>query len=482
MFGFLSGSGEGQSRRRHRRHHRAHDELLRHARAQGRINLPKTDESSPNEEEAAVAARAHVGHSALADECSAAVRREAAQFASVRDRLARPAELRARVEQAMARVEAYVAQDQSVRALHREVLERQRDLDALLDRYRIDREARYPHSHLRHFGVVASVGAAELLPNSVFFAAGSEHGLAGGSVAALVVTVCNMALGIAIGYFAVRALVVSAGLQRALVGIGGLGATLAAVEFNFVTAHYRDLAAIGDTVPGAAVRAAVHDPFGLSYASLALFVLGLLTFGFAVWEGYRSDDPIPAYGACHRRLVAARDSFRAALDDLLGRMLGELEELRVDCASAVDHSSDGVEELGKVLVRVRGHYAGYDRGRADLETGYMMELRAYRVANRRVRSTRPPRYFDSFEPLPVLLDVAILRELLDEYLVAKHQHEALKGERDQIENESPGRVAFVKMRFAAHVREQVLDGSVPLVTNFSEAVDLALLGPREVRS
>lgn len=446
------------------------------ARARGRLNLPASSESSIDDAQTEIVERIESEHRALADECAKAAHRDAARFTSIADQLDGPAELTVEVEQTMAQIEEHLAQDQSLAGLHRQALECTRDLRALMDRHGVDREARYPGSYPLHFGLVALVGTVELLANTIYFAPTSESGATGGFLQALVVTGCNLAIGLGTGYFGLRELVAGVGARRVLAGLGAAAATLAAVAFNVATAHFRDLATLAEVAPGTVLRETFHDPLGLSYNSLTLLALGILTFAFAVWKGYESDDPLAGYGPSHRRLIAARGAFCGGIEDLLGRMLGELEDLRRTCRSTVNRATGDIEELGELLASVRGHNGRYERGRADLESDRTTMLRDYRCTNVRVRTTPAPSYFGSYPDLPSLLDDSILPDLAARLARAREGFEALRVERDRIERQSTMRVAFVRARFAAHMREQVFgNGDLAHVTNFSNSGSLALL-------
>jgi len=450
--------------------------IVSRARAQGRLNLPASSESLLDEVQTTLVGRFESEHRALADECAEVIRLNAVRFTSVADQLGGPAELTVLVEKSMAQVEEHLAQDHSLGALHRRALERLRDLRALMDLHSVDREAHYPHSYPLHFGLVAIIGTVELFANTIYFAPGNERGVTGGFLQALVVTVCTLAIGLGTGYFGLRGLVAGAGVRRTLAGLGTAAAAFAAVVFNVVTAHYRDLAALAEVAPGTVLHATLHDPLGLSYSSLTLVALGILTFAFAVWKGYESDDPIAGYGPCHRHLIAAQGDLRGEMEDLLGRMLGELEKLQGTCDSTVEDAAIDIQELAKLLASIRGDYERYQRGRADLESDCTTMLRTYRCTNERVRSTRAPRYFDSYPDMPPLLDDVTLRDLAARLVWAREEFEALKVERDRIERQSTMRVAFVRARFAAHVREKLFEnGELAHVANFSGSESLALL-------
>ncbi|MEP7027098.1 MAG: hypothetical protein ABI960_00755, partial [Candidatus Eisenbacteria bacterium] len=181
-------------------------ELVAHARADGRVNLPDSGAQEPNEVETAICREYERQHLALVEQTRNELRSLTATFEELEDQLPSRRDLVACVAESLAGVEHDLATDHAVVSLRQEQQLRRRDLRAFVRERRLAREASYPTSRLLHFGIIALVVVVESVANAEFFASVSTLGLVGGFLQAVGVSLVNVVSGVLAGYFCVRGL------------------------------------------------------------------------------------------------------------------------------------------------------------------------------------------------------------------------------------------------------------------------------------
>jgi hypothetical protein len=339
------------------------------------------------------------------------------------------------------------------------------DLEHFKSRNRLFRDAHYPESPLLGLGVLFFLILGEGAINGIFFAEGSEQGLLGGWLEALVLACTNAGSAFLLGRLVIpqihrrNALLRTAALLLAVAGMLGLCA------INLAGAHYRDFkAAAGiqtetpvslksdnpgnpalqkpssvllarphrfpqsglsdriplDRAPAALepppVRTAVtvkerdaileilRSPFSFnSFMSLFLFVTGLCAAVIAAADGYRFDDPFPGYGRRHR---SYRDA-RAARTDALNRILNQSNTIMSGNFQSISTKLEGFAEEMASLLRLHHAYAA-DRKSALERLERMVqdgeaELACHeRLANKVRDRDVSELYALTFKPLPDL--------------------------------------------------------------------------------
>jgi hypothetical protein len=200
-------------------------------------------------------------------------------------------------------------------------------------RHKIRRAARKNGKRWTTLGLLAFLIGVESAFNGVFFAKGSDFGLLGGIVVAIVISFINVIVAFFLGLFPMRwfnhrnFVIKLAGLIVSLAGL------VALVCLHAFSAHYRD--ALGIVAEGKALEKAVQtlkaEPHILAdINSYYLFGLGLLWASLAIWKGYTFDDPYPRYGACYRRAESARESY----SDEHSFLFDDLEDIKEETVTA----------------------------------------------------------------------------------------------------------------------------------------------------
>lgn len=280
--------------------------------------------------------------------------------------------------------------------LQRQVESLARELSDFRYRHRINREPRYPESHLWHWGVLSILLFLETSLNGVMLSRGTAGGLLEGFTQALILAALNLSLGGLIGRVT---LPLSVHVQPLIKIVGVLTFVVAVVtsaSFNLLVGHYRD--ALGGSAPedaaGIALQTFVSQPFSLSdVASWMLFALGILFAVTAAVDTFRMDDPYWGFGHLARRNQTVRNDFIAERQHLMNgaierrdQALEEVHAVMNDIGRAGQRRTDLLQQQLSVVKRFDNYQEYLERVGATL-------LSEYRNANEAARSTPAPPHF-----------------------------------------------------------------------------------------
>lgn len=280
--------------------------------------------------------------------------------------------------------------------LHRDVGRIENELTTFRDQNRLKRMAHYPDSHVLHWAIIAVIVVVESLINGIFLARGAELGLIGGIGQALVIALINVGIGLSVGQIFLRQCIHRAWWHKLVGGLGTLLLVVLSVAFNLVVAHYRN--ALGGPIPDEAVRTAwtlfLQAPLGVAdVMSWLLFLLGLVFFFIALWDGWKMDDPYPGYGSLARRQQILNDDYAATKSELLG----ELERVRDTALGKLNQITKDINnyksEHETILSSQRKLLSSFDEHLRHLQQCGNELLSVYREANRRARTTLEPAYY-----------------------------------------------------------------------------------------
>ncbi len=191
---------------------------------------------------------------------------------------------------------------------------------ALRDEQQIARPADYPKSKLVHFRWLGAAVAGETIAETTLLMPATPDGILGATGIALGVSVLTTALGLLIGFGALRYMAAARPVQRAAswVALPLLCAVLGLV--SLYVAHYRHMAGLSADTPNDAqvIEHLLTQPFDLTGAGWLLLFLSLACAAFAAWKGYTASDPIPGYEKVDRAYADARDDRDYLRADLQG--------------------------------------------------------------------------------------------------------------------------------------------------------------------
>ncbi|MFN3076560.1 MAG: hypothetical protein ABT940_06750 [Alphaproteobacteria bacterium] len=275
------------------------------------------------------------------------------------------------------------------------------DFKYFVETNRINHEPEYPESNIFHLSIIGAIVVVESIMNSYFFSKGSDLGLVGGVLQAMLISSVNVGLAVLTGIYALRNLHHSKADQKAI-GILGFALYLCVIFFfNLATAHYRaqlesnPLAALVRTIPS--LR---NGPFSIdNFDAWVLFCIGLMFSTMALIDGYKADDHYPGYGKVHRRYRKALDEYEAAKQSLRNAINGAVDDGLKNLRRLADDARQSCNEYARLVADSRRLDEDYKTFANDCEEAYKALLTTYREANRKVRATNPPAYFNQFPPL-----------------------------------------------------------------------------------
>jgi len=424
-------------------------ELVAHARAAGKKNLPESSAQTPNDAEGAVQREYERQHHAAAEE----THRDLSDLAATFDRLERELpdvrDLKVAVETGRAAIEHDLGADQSLIGLRQEQQRRRREQSAFERDNHVTEAARYPASLLRHLGVLSILVVLESALNAIFFAQANPFGLAGGYVVAICVSVVNVLLGALAGYAARWRNRPELRLKR-LATIGVVVYGVVAVLFNLGVGHLRDL-----TTGGAAtlVSGLLRHPFALSFASAVLVVVGLLASLLAFRKGHTADARVPGHGEVDREFRAADGRLKEHVRGLRQNVMDHAQRVPELCRQIVERAERSVEEMAQSLTQAAQRLESYAAARTHLELWCAQRLHQYRSENADIRSTPAPEYFDKFPAFPVLVEGEPIPRGEARLQQARTRLEELKVEAQRIALDQPDRVEAARDRFEKYHRD-----------------------------
>jgi hypothetical protein len=262
---------------------------------------------------------------------------------------------------------------------------------------KIQREAIYPESKLFNWSIIIAICFAEAAANSVLFAKGSDLGLLGGLLQALIVAALNgIVMGGAMGYLAMRRRNLVDPLKR-FSGYA-LAALILAINFTFNLAvgHYRAELVIGSLNPEKyAFDSLLSNPLGLQdLEAWLLFFVGIAAFCVTSYEFYRLDDKYPGYGDVDRRLkenLANVNEHNKSLDNE-ARQITERAINKIDSEIEMFHRY--ASEYSRLFPKMHLPALSARKVVEAHQAAYQTLIHEYRDINGKVRGTRPCAYWE----------------------------------------------------------------------------------------
>jgi hypothetical protein len=428
-------------------------ELVAHARSAGLENLPESDAMEPNDVEAAVEHEHTRRHRDLIEQTRAQLRTLTAEFDRHEQQIPATKDLDVAVEQSRATIEHALATDDRLIPLRQAQQRRRRDLRGFVRDHQLTQPARYPASRLFHVGMLAALLVAESVLNMGFFVQTNSLGLAGGFIVAVAVSLTNIALGLAAGFFCLRWRNHREARLRRLATAGVVLYGLLTLLFNLGVAHLRDQTASAGAGTELHVDQVLRHPFSLTFASAVLFVVGVLASLIAARKGFTLDSATPGHGDVDRRFKAADEDFGGHQQALRQRILGEAEAVPELCRRIVRQAEETLEQLGQIVVQAERGLEGYEAERERLARWCHQWLRKYRSENEAVRTTPAPGYFSRLPEFPSEVDGQPVEKLKDRFQLDCRRLEELKVAARRICLDQSGRVEAARGRFEGFLQE-----------------------------
>jgi hypothetical protein len=320
---------------------------------------------------------------------------------------------------------AEIIHDQNqLHTLLRSVGNRESEFREFRERNGLNRLPKHVATGQRTFALVLLVVfiLLESIINGMFFAEGSEAGIIGGVVQALVLSVLNV--GVA-SLYAVYGLPLLFHRQGAVKLVGVFVTILFGlwlVGLNLAIGHFRDLFVVdaGKVQMPLLLHRLTTAPLLLGDAKSAILVLLGIALGLlAVIDVAAMRDLYPGYGAIGHRRDLAIDHYAEENAKSLASMMQLRDHTVEDLSSAIELIRGTQFELQQAIEgRTRLHHnlrAYFDH----LAVVHERLIQRYREGNRRVRRGEAPLYFRSPPARPSFVDPPLLAPLAAHELDAR---------------------------------------------------------------
>ena len=293
---------------------------------------------------------------------------------------------------------------------------REEEYQEFRERNRLNRLPRNISQGQRTFAflVLAVFVILESILNGMFFAEGSEAGIIGGVVQALVLSILNVGVAALYAVYGLPYL-----FHRRLWGkvLGGL-ATAAFVVWlmglNLAIGHFRDLFVQG----GGSVQMAellnrlTGAPLLLGDAKSGLLVLLGIALGLlSVIDVAASRDPYPGYGAIGRERQRAIERYAHENAKSLAAIMQLRDQTVDDMTSAIELMRATQFDMQQAIEgRARLHH-NYRAYLEHLAVVHERLIQRYREGNRRVRRGDVPAYFRQPPARPGFIDPPVMSQM-----------------------------------------------------------------------
>ncbi len=303
-------------------------------------------------------------------------------------------------------------QRQKLMQLQAKELTRLAELRSFKSEHHLTREAQYPESIIGALSFVFAALALEAALNAYFFS--NEFGLIGGFATAVFVSIVNVGMACALGWWFrhknhVRPLHTFGGWISFAVFV------FWCIYFNSLIAtfrfHYQEALRLrGDSTDplsmtpsfqqalAEASRVFVLDPQFRDLESFLLFFVGVAVAGFAFYKGYTLDDRYPGYSdvskpydEATRELQPQIDAVRETLGGVLAQYPAEIQQARAELAQHLSR----LMQLNTALATAKTR-CGDQLRRITIDHGQLRDM--YRSANNAIRTIAAPAYFGDLTP------------------------------------------------------------------------------------
>lgn len=461
-------------------------DLEERARTDARKAIPSADDVILNEPQLAICNRVFSGivllNQFLADELGKAL-------ASARSKLVEIIDEKAYAKRVKIEVDTSFAVDRpEINMLAQNFSETDRNLRYFKSANKLKRAASYRESYLMPVGIIMALLVLESVFNGLLFKDVVRGGWIEGIFVAALISFINVAFGVAVGVYGWSNIGHIRTFRRVLGWIVTIFLHLAALYWNLIVAHFREVAekaASSSTYSfnfsTLAEQAKAHMDtlgyFGISSLfAWALFGLGLIIHFWSAREGWDDiGDRYPDYMKEDRRAKLARldrDQFfvsvRANARSAAEKVAAAAEKELLAAKSSFNAISDLEGLLEQREKEVRDSEDEWVAGGTQL-------LKIYRDVNVEVRGDSvPPAYFETY-PKPddyrkANFGAGALRGTgVDEHLKALNLRKAelsnLKAEAEEVMDQSEA--ALVRIRDGVNEALETLDGRMGIVEKAS---------------
>jgi hypothetical protein len=406
--------------------------VVERGQVDGTANLPAstdlsemTVESDIRAETERRAAKAHRDYLAQLDLYDGRIRR-----ASI------TADLRTSIEAAgeKALVDFGVQVSDDINRLHRDrdqVEGRQAEFTSFRSVHNLTRLPRHrSHVEIRWL-IIIFLFVVESFINGSFFAKGSQTGLIGGVIQAVVLSLFNIGGAVIFGRLILPYVTHRNHWIKGIAVIAIVSYAVWIVALNLAVGHFRDLfiARAGEVELGVLRDRLFSTPFGLADTdSLVLVALGMFFNLIALGDAFGIDDPYPRYGSIGRSKDAAIEAYSERRTQCLDDLRARRDEAIADMSQIIEDVRSRQHDVQLAIngrFRLHQHYDSYLEHLRDC---HVRLVQRYREANVRARTSSAPPQFSGppsvpralAPPLP--LDELRIDSQINQHVIDRMEH------------------------------------------------------------
>ncbi|MGH7510513.1 MAG: hypothetical protein ACREMZ_13730 [Gemmatimonadales bacterium] len=254
----------------------------------------------------------------------------------------------------------------------------------------------------------------ESILNGMFFAEGSEAGLIGGVVQALVLSVLNVGVAALYALYGMPFLFHNRGAGKVLGALATLIFVLWLAGLNLAIGHFRDLfiANAGNVQMIDLLNRLTTTPLLFDDAKSGILVLlGVALALLAVIDVAATRDLYPGYGAVGRERQRAVEQYTEENAKSLAAMMQLRDQTVESLSSAIELIRAAQFDMQQAIEGRSRLHLNYRAYLEHLAVVHERLIQRYREANRRVRRAELPAYFRVPPRRPVFVDPPMLSPL-----------------------------------------------------------------------
>ncbi|MDD9827890.1 MAG: hypothetical protein OXU92_05880 [Deltaproteobacteria bacterium] len=279
----------------------------------------------------------------------------------------------------------------------RRLVNKEKELRDIKQKHGIQREPVDSQAWPLKLGIVLAIIFTEGFVNTYFFARGSEAGLLGGVLQAMMFAVIDGGIVTGLGILAapIRNKVFDHPLTKPAAAVALLIFLVWMILYNLGVTHYREaFSALHPDPMAEAMHRLTEQKLALrKFDSYILFFFGAVLTAFGFITGFLWRDPIPGYEKAHQDYEEAREEFRGLYENLQNGILQAADEIIERVRQEIREATEQHESIVYLAGRNQLLQVNFGPYVKDMVETANALIRRYQTKNAAVRTTPPPEYF-----------------------------------------------------------------------------------------
>ena len=285
--------------------------------------------------------------------------------------------------------------------LRREELTSERDLRYFIAVNRRTQKAVSPKSLTLTIGLLALFVVGESYMNAAFFQEFMDYGLIGGLSIALVVSLVNVTVGFATGYYAFKNARHVKVTRRTIGVLAAIVLVIVIVISHILIGRVRsvlEMSATGLFVDVTKLKLSDIFSSGADWTLTSALLVGVGWFsaGISIFDGFQlTGDSYPGYGAVTKAREDAARAFSTAKDKLFNETQAAIDRAKARIDALVAQIESDLVRYTNIIHTFRATIRLYEENATQIETACDRVLKRYREQNVRIRTQTIPSYFST---------------------------------------------------------------------------------------